>query len=121
MLLTVAGMEMMAPAKEDVCELTPGNAPRAMTASVSLLKSRLPAGVSVEVGYEPALEPYLGVTYDLGEGQFLILIDSDLSPEAQWVVLIHEWAHALAGTEAQHGDVWAIEQARVFRMLIGEE
>lgn len=118
-LLTVAGMEMVAPAPKPVCELEKG--PWAVTASVELLQERLPPGVQVEVGYEPALEPYLGVTYDLEDGSYLILIDSDLSVEAQWVVLIHEWAHVLAGVEGQHDDPWGIEQARVYRMLVGLE
>lgn len=54
---------------------------------------------------------------------FIICIDSRLSWEATWQVLVHEWAHALAWNEASatvtdHGPEFGIAYSRIWEDLV---
>lgn len=55
--------------------------------------------------------------------RFNIVIDSRLSWDATWQVLIHEWAHALAWREGHetitdHGPEWALAYAQIYGDVI---
>ncbi len=54
---------------------------------------------------------------------FVIVIDSALSWEATWQVLVHEWAHALAWNEdshtvTDHGPEFGIAYSRIWEDLV---
>ena len=56
---------------------------------------------------------------------YLIRINKDVfsnSPDAVYLVLAHEWAHALAWElgSTDHGDPWGLAVARCWRIISGE-
>lgn len=57
---------------------------------------------------------WYGVSW-LEGGVWHIVLDEDNSPDMQQAVLVHEWAHILAGAGAAHGDEWGRVLARVTR------
>jgi hypothetical protein len=54
---------------------------------------------------------------------FIIRISNELSDSAQFMVLLHEWAHALSwGSDTHHirnhGPEWGISMSRVWQTLL---
>ena len=90
---------------------------------VRFLKKRLPALLPVRV-YRRKLTDCLGYTelkYVDGKAHhFVIAVESRMSWDATWQVLIHEWAHAVSWTHGHetvcdHGPEWALALARVYQ------
>jgi predicted SprT family Zn-dependent metalloprotease len=55
--------------------------------------------------------------------RFAIRIDNKLSVDAQFYVLLHEWAHALSwGSESHrirfHGPEWGLAMSRIWQSLL---
>lgn len=46
-----------------------------------------------------------------------IHIDSSKSLDTQWLVLLHEWAHAISGPNKGHSDVWGKNHGKVIRFV----
>jgi predicted metal-dependent hydrolase len=46
----------------------------------------------------------------------------ETQPDAVWMLLAHEWAHALTWNHSckMHGDTWGIALAKVWRIITGE-
>lgn len=56
---------------------------------------------------------------------YLIRLDAkvvDEQPDAVWMLLAHEWAHALAWENCthSHGEAWGMALARAWRIISGE-
>lgn len=91
---------------------------------VKILKELLPPLLTVRV-YRRKVEWALGYTEVLynTEGRpdrFIVVVSNDLSWDATWQVLIHEWAHALAWREGHetvedHGPEWALALSRIYQ------
>lgn len=121
-LLGVVGMgwyKELGPQNLECQVLWPDEAPGSLVRSATILKDHLPPGVSVEIQYAD-LDGYLGVTYASDDDMsFLILLDSGLSEQAAWMVMLHEWGHVLAPNDRAHGDSWASGQGRAYRIAVG--
>ena len=46
----------------------------------------------------------------------------DQQPDAVWMLLAHEWAHALTWhhSDKNHGDSWGVALAKTWRIITGE-
>ncbi len=106
-------------------------APRSLVAKfkrdVRELRDRCPPLLPVRV-YRRKLEDCLGttsVTYD-EKGYvrgFVIVVADNISWDATWQILVHEWAHTLAWHEGHetvddHGPEWALALARVYQETV---
>lgn len=85
---------------------------------VADLRSSHPAELPVRVVRRP-LKVNHGLTTKCGKTHFLITIDSALPNSIAWMILLHEWAHALAWNDDQaavdHDDAWGIAFAMLWR------
>ena len=60
-----------------------------------------------------------------GEDYYTIRLDAsvvDNQPDAVWMLLAHEWAHALAWENCthSHGEAWGMALAKAWRIISGE-
>lgn len=60
-----------------------------------------------------------------GKDHYLIRLDAaiiDEQPDAVWLLLAHEWGHALAWENCthSHGEAWGMALARAWRIISGE-
>ena len=60
-----------------------------------------------------------------GKGHYLIRLSADVianQPDATWMLLAHEWAHALAWENCthSHGEAWGMALAKAWRIISGE-
>lgn len=59
------------------------------------------------------------------KGYYIIRLCADVvdrQPDAVWMLLAHEWAHALTWnhSDKHHGDSWGVALARTWRIITGE-
>ena len=60
-----------------------------------------------------------------GKGRYVIRLSADVvdsQPDALWMLLAHEWAHALAWENCthNHGEAWGMALAKAWRIISGE-
>lgn len=84
---------------------------------VADLRSAHPPSLPVRVVRRPMKRNH-GLT-GKRDDHFLITIDSALPNFVAWIILLHEWAHALAWNaeprEIDHNDAWGISHALLWR------
>ena len=54
---------------------------------------------------------------DYKANTYEIHVDSSRSLDTQWLVLLHEWAHAMSGPLIGHQKQWGINHSKVIRAL----
>jgi len=82
-------------------------------------------GVTLVVAEIPDDQHALGLTYDEGDEQWLIVVEARMCPTMQAWVLVHEWAHVLQGDsgtcwETDHGPLFGVLWAEAWRAYVGE-
>ena len=83
------------------------------------LRNQHPADLPVRVVRRP-MAKYHGLTARCGDTHYLITIDSALPNPIAWMILLHEWAHALTWgackeDDVDHNDAWGIAYAMLWR------
>lgn len=83
-------------------------------------------GVTLVVAPIPPEENALGLTWSDGNDNWLIVVEANACPTLQAHVLVHEWAHVLAGDagtcdETDHGPLFGVCWAAAWRAYIGGE
>lgn len=91
---------------------------------VALLREMCPPLLPVKV-YRRKVKDVLGTTHLVRDAEgrpshFIIAVANDISWDATWQVLIHEWAHAVAWNEGHdtacdHDPEWAIALSRIYQ------
>lgn len=93
-----------------------------MTLAVALLEADAPPGYPVEVKRGNLGDDLGWSDWDGDRETFIVAIDEDIGDELALWVLEHEWAHLLvwdASTEDDHGPLWGVAYARVYRTMRG--
>lgn len=88
--------------------------PDEVQAEVRELLTEVPPLMPVVVQMDPVEHGWYGLT-TCRDGVWYIYLRASNPPEFQQEVLVHEWAHCLAGSQAGHGDEWGRAYARAFR------
>lgn len=94
---------------------------------ITVLREFCPPLLPVKVRRRP-LSDCLGYTSLCVDAQdvpshFIIVIDSKMSWDATWQILVHEWAHCIAWqgmqeTVEDHGPEWALAFAKCYQESI---
>ena len=90
------------------------------------LRKKVPAALPVKLRFVDLDDRYGDCSIVNGEKpHFVVRIHKDLNSAASVMVLVHEWAHAVAWTAEHtlledHGPEWGIAYARIWRCYAGE-
>lgn len=82
-------------------------------------------GVTLVVAPIPPEENALGQAWDEGDDNWIILIEANMCLTSQALVLVHEWAHVLAGDAGtcaegtDHGPLFGVCWAAAWRAYTG--
>lgn len=84
-----------------------------------------PLGVMLIVAEIPPEENALGLAWDTGGDNWMIVIEAEACETVQALILVHEWAHVLAGDAGtcdegtDHGPLFGVCWAAAWRAYTG--
>lgn len=112
-------------APEYEAQPTPEGLEQVMTRLVTDAPPARPLGVTLIVAEIPPEENALGLAWDAGDDQWMIVVEARMCELSQALVLVHEWAHVLAGDAGtcaegtDHGPLFGVCWAAAWRAYTG--